>query len=118
MKYATIIAATSAALLVACGQSEPEVAADPITQALVGKTLTSGAAVIQLQEFNKMVGRAGPNGDVLLDGAWEIREGQFCRTLTQPPQLAGTECQDVTLDGDTVTFATSRGDQTYIIADS
>ncbi len=116
----TIALVAAAGLLAACGgtTSAPPAPSDPVTQALVGKTLTSGNAKITLQEYNKMVGVGGPFGAVPIDGAWEIRDGQFCRTLTAPPQLAGTECQDVVIEGDTVTFTTSRGAQTYIIADS
>ena len=121
MKTITSALIASAVLLAACADSTPTpppTPTDPVTAALVGKTLTSGSAKLQLQEGNKMVGRAGPNGDVPIAGAWEIRDGKFCRTLTSPPQLAGTECQGVVIDGETATFSTPRGVQRYIIADS
>ena len=120
MKKLSIVLVSSAVLLAACGYRTPTPTApqDPITQALVGKTLTSPGSKIQLQEFNKMVGTAGPNGNEIIDGAWEIRNGEFCRTLTSPAQLAGTECQDITIDGDTATIVGRNGPVTYIIADS
>lgn len=110
----------SAVVLSACGGT-PEPApmpADPLTQQLVGKTLTNQNTKIQLQEFNRMIGRSGPAGDVIIDGFWEVREGRFCRTLTLPEQIAGTECQDVTIEGETATFQTSSGPVSYILADS
>jgi hypothetical protein len=116
------IAVFSASLLLAgCGNSIPDPAPmplDPLTQQLVGKTLTNESTKVQLQEFNKLSGRTGPNSDIVIDGAWQVRRGQFCRTITAPEQIAGTECQDVVIDGQTATFKTSRGDQTFIISDS
>ncbi|MGA9434656.1 MAG: hypothetical protein WBV62_10525 [Roseobacter sp.] len=65
-----------------------------------------------------MVGAAGPNGNEITDGAWEIRNGKCCCTLTTPAQLAGTECQDITIDGETATIVGRNGPVNYIIADS
>lgn len=116
-----VILVSSTALLAGCsdGISDPvDMPNDPLTQQLVGKTLTNQSTKIQLQEGNMMTGRTGPSNEVAIDGTWQIREGRFCRTLTSPPQLAGTECQDISIDGDTVTFDTPRGQQTYIISES
>jgi hypothetical protein len=33
-------------------------------------------------------------------GAWTVRNERFCRTITQPARLVGTECQDVTFNDD------------------
>jgi len=121
MKKLSIALIASAALLTACGDrySDPApMPLDPISQQLVGKKLTSTGMVLQLQEFNKMAGRAGPNGDVLIDGAWEIRQGKFCRTITAPAQMIGTECQDISIDGDTATLVGRDGPTTFIIEDS
>lgn len=121
MKKLLIASIASATLLAACGDtmtsSAPD-SMDPITAQLVGKRLTSTGMTLQLQEGNRMAGRAGPNGDVLLDGFWEIREGQFCRTVTAPAQMAGTECQDITIDGETATLVGRDGPTTFIIEDS
>lgn len=34
-------------------------------------------------------------GDVT--GTWEIRNGQWCRTIAEPMELSGTQCQEMTL---------------------
>ena len=121
MKKLSIIFAASAALLTACGDRTPAPAPmplDPISQQLVGKRLSSTGMILQLQEGNRMAGRAGPSGDVLIDGAWQIREGRFCRTITAPSQMAGTECGDISVDGNTATIAGRDGPTTFIIEDS
>ena len=64
MKKLSIALIASATMLAACGDrySDPApMPLDPISQQLVGKKLTSTGMVLQLQEFNKMAGRAGPN---------------------------------------------------------
>ncbi|WP_170606151.1 hypothetical protein [Ruegeria arenilitoris] len=96
----------------------PDAAQDPLAVALTGKVLTRGNTEVRVMENKKLVGTTGPNGEVIISGAWEVREGQFCRTLLSPPWLGGTECQDVTIEGDTATFSTSRGEITYAISDS
>lgn len=121
MKNLSIALVACCSLLAACGDrySDPApMPLDPISQQLVGKKLTSTGMVLQLQEFNKMAGRAGPNGDVLIDGAWEIRQGKFCRTITAPAQMIGTECQDISIEGDTATLVGRDGPTTFIIEDS
>lgn len=93
--------------------------ADVLTQQLVNKTLTSTGSTISLLEGNRLIGRAGPgNQSVNIAGAWQIREGRFCRTLTEPSQLAGTECQDISIDGDSVTIDGVNGPVTYIMSDT
>ncbi len=91
---------------------------DPITQQLVGKRLSSTGMTLQLQEGNRMVGSAGPSGNVKIDGAWEIRDGRFCRTITAPAQMVGTECQDISIEGETATLVGRDGPTTFIIEDS
>ena len=122
MKQIAAALFASAVVLSACGGGSPEPApmpADPITQQLVGKTLTGTGLKMQLQEGNRMVGRAGVGtSTVPIDGAWEIREGRFCRTLSAPSQLAGTECQDISIEGETATIAGRNGPTTFIISDS
>lgn len=121
MKNLSIVLVACGSLLTACGDrySDPApMPLDPISQQLVGKKLTSTGMILQLQEGNSMVGSAGPNGDVKIDGAWQIREGQFCRTITAPTQMAGTECQDISIDGETATLMGRDGPTTFIIEDS
>ncbi len=121
MKKLSLSLVACCSMLAACGDSYSDPAPmplDPVSQQLVGKRLTSTGMTLQLQEFNKMTGRAGPSGNVLIDGAWQIREGRFCRTITAPAQMAGTECQDISIDGNTATLAGRDGPTTFIIEDS
>lgn len=41
------------------------------------------------------------------EGAWDIRDGKWCRTIKEPASFAGTECQAITL-GDSVITITGR----------
>ncbi|MCV6585144.1 MAG: hypothetical protein OIF47_06380 [Marinibacterium sp.] len=96
----TLGAVACALVLAAC--DIPTAAVDPLNAALSGKTLTSGSTTIML----------GSDGTISGDGVagtWEIRDGKFCRTLTQPESLQGSECQTVTLDGDKATFQSPTG---------
>ncbi|GAA3853528.1 hypothetical protein [Celeribacter arenosi] len=45
-----------------------------------------------------MSGTVGP--DQTLAGVWDVRGGQWCRTLSAPPAFVGTACQNATLNGD------------------
>ena len=89
---------------------------DPITAAISGKTLSSANSKIRLATSGQLTGTAGPNGDVRLAGAWTVRDGQWCRTLNEPTQIAGTECQAATLGDGTITIGLN-GPVTYIISD-
>ena len=68
--------------------------------------------------MEKVIGKQVVYGDVLIDGAWEIRQGKFCRTITAPAQMIGTECQNISIDGDTATLTGRDGPTTFIIEDS
>jgi hypothetical protein len=121
MKKLFIGLAAAGSLLAACDTMAPTPASsgaqDPITAALVNKTLRSTNTTLRTNEGNRLRGLSGPSGTIPISGAWEIRNGQFCRTLTDPPQMAGTECNDITIDGETATISGPRGTETYIISD-
>lgn len=74
-----------------------------LTAALSGKTLVNAKGNIEVGSDGSLRGRN-------VEGTWEVRDGKWCRTLTKPERFAGTACQKVQLDGDTVTFV--RGDGT------
>jgi uncharacterized lipoprotein YajG len=42
-------------------------------------------------------------------GTYVVENGQFCRTVITPEKWAGTQCQDVVVDGDKVTFVRPDG---------
>ena len=120
MKRFSVVLCASVLALTACSQSDPvpQTSQDPITEQLVGKRLVGPGLTLRLLEGNQLAGRAGTGNQVSIDGAWEIREGRFCRTISQPSQLAGTECQDITIDGETATLVGRDGPQTFIIEDN
>lgn len=97
-------------VLSACNQTMNSTAvnpeADPITQAISGKRLVADRGdFIDVNANGILTGMVGPDQSNRLAGAWEIRNGQWCRTLTEPAALAGTSCQDASLNGDgTVTI--------------
>jgi hypothetical protein len=87
---------------------------DPLTAQLSGKTLTNENGTIVLGADGSMSG-AIPAGEVA--GAWTVRNGQYCRTLTAPARFAGTLCQEVRFNDDTVTFVGGvSGDSTYTMS--
>jgi hypothetical protein len=83
---------------------------DEMSAALAGRTLTAGPTVISLGEGGRM---SGSVGDDALDGDWSISDGRFCRTITEPARMAGTECQRLEINGGKATITTRRGSQVY-----
>jgi hypothetical protein len=84
-----------------------------LTSALSGRTLVNDVGTITLGADGRMTGavRGAP-----FAGAWVERNGQFCRTITQPARLVGTECQDVTFNGDgTITIDGVNGPVTWTL---
>lgn len=87
--------------------------ADPITEALSGKILVAPGQEITAHADGRLIGKVGQNLDTDLVGAWEIRDGQWCRTLTEPAAAAGTACQDITLGDGVVTIVGGNGPIEY-----
>jgi hypothetical protein len=81
---------------------------------LSGRTLSNDNGEINLGTDGRMSGtvRGAP-----LAGAWTVRNKQFCRTITQPARVAGTECQDVTFNDDgTITIDGVNGPVTWALS--
>ncbi len=74
----------------------------PLYAALAGQTLENRAVSFHLHENGTLSGTG-------VKGTWEVKDGKFCRTLSQPASLAGSDCQAVLFDGDLVTFFRSNG---------
>ncbi len=74
----------------------------PAWLSIVGKPLTNGDTTVTIGADGTVTGGG-------FEGVWEERDGKYCRTLTQPAQYAGTECQTVVLNGDQVTFESPQG---------
>jgi hypothetical protein len=115
----SIIGAISALSLAGCVPASDEAmataeASPSLTAALSGRTLTSGSTEIVLGADGSLSGMAGT---AALSGTWTETNGQFCRTLTAPSRLVGTQCQDVTFNGDgTLTIDGVNGPVTYTIS--
>jgi hypothetical protein len=102
--------------LAACQANTTASEVDPLTAAVSGKTLVSEGGEFQVGSNGALSGAIGPNRDTAVAGAWAIRDGQWCRTLTEPARLAGTACQAMTLNGDgTVTIDGVNGPVVYAI---
>lgn len=86
---------TEAAPMAEAAPVEASMTIDPITQAISGKRLVAPRGdFIDVGADGRVTGMVGPDQSVALSGIWEIRNGQWCRTLTAPASLAGTACQD------------------------
>lgn len=81
--------------------------AQNLTEALAGKTLTSGNNSLVLSKDGRLTGVLG--GKDKLVGAWTIRDGKYCRTISEPKRFEGTACQSVKIDGKVVTFIRADG---------
>lgn len=114
MRTVLISAFFAASVLAGCVDStapaDTAMATDPLYTALAGQSFSRGDFTIT---FNTNGRLTGENPSVV--GRWEIKDGQFCRTITEPAQIAGSECQNVTIDGDSYTFSGSSGDRTYTL---
>ncbi|SDO61703.1 hypothetical protein SAMN05216196_10790 [Lutimaribacter pacificus] len=96
-------------LTTACVQATTEM--DPLTAAISGKSIVAGSgAVVNVAPNGSLTGTL-PNGTEL-EGAWTVRDGDFCRTLTAPDNLAGTKCQEAELGDGTVTLTDADGTST------
>ena len=95
-------------LLAACMDAEPEDSLDPITRAISGKTLSADGNAITMEADGSLVGTL--SGGTAVKGAWEVRDGDLCRTLVEPENLVGTECQKAVL-GDGVITITGLGNR-------
>lgn len=89
--------------------------ADPITDALAGKTLVAPGQEITAQPDGRLTGKVGKNLDVDLEGTWEIKDGKWCRTLSKPKGAAGSACQDLSIGDGTVTIVGTRGPVEYVL---
>jgi hypothetical protein len=111
-----LIAACTALLLGAWPAITTASSIDELTAAVSGKTLITETSEIQVGSDGALTGKVGQNLDTELSGTWEIRDGQWCRTITAPARLAGSACQAMTLNNDgTVTIDGANGPIVYTV---
>jgi len=105
MKRFALIAAIGFSLA-ACetttDSSATQSATAPAWLSVVGKTLVNGETTVVLNRNGTLVGTG-------IEGVWEERDGKYCRTLTKPERLAGTECQVATVNGNEISFDNQKG---------
>ncbi len=85
---------------------------DAVMKALSGKTIVSPTAEFKLRKNGRLTGKAG---SLKFKGSWTVRDGDFCRTLTEPKQWAGTECQPTKLGDGTVSITGRNGTNVWKI---
>ncbi|MEM9212532.1 MAG: hypothetical protein AAGA63_13700 [Pseudomonadota bacterium] len=73
---------------------------------ILGKKLYGDDLVLTVKKNGKITGKW--KGDTL-KGAWEIRDGDFCRTMSVNGQELGTSCQAVQLVEGGVKFSDVKG---------
>ena len=110
----TIGTVMAACVLAGCAATGSVETMGPVETRLSGKTLVSdGGWSLMLQPGGVLSGSEADGSPVL--GTWEERGGQFCRTLVEPKDWAGTACQDVVFSDDgTVTFIRADGSQSVL----
>lgn len=112
----TASATVAFALLVsACVETTSTTGAssDPITQAISGKTIVSENAQFTMGTNGSLNGET--SGGTTFKGAWTVRDGQFCRTISEPASFVGTECQKAELGDGTITITGRNGPIVYSI---
>ncbi|MFD0980941.1 hypothetical protein [Tropicimonas aquimaris] len=80
--------------------------AEGLQDILSGKTLTSpkGRTVYVLGSDGRLSGTIAKEAVV---GIWDIRNGQWCRSISEPAVHAGDACRTVAVDGQNVTLISS-----------
>ena len=75
---------------------------------VAGKTLTgSDKSKFEISADGALTGVTG-KGDALA-GTWEVKDGDWCRTIKEPARLAGSACQAASIKGSTLTLIRDDG---------
>ena len=108
MHFKTFCFAVTGIVLVGCMETTSEVETDPLKSRLSGMTAVHEAGTtITLHPDGRVTGQTAGGSEIA--GAWDVRNGQYCRTLSSPEQIAGTSCQDVVFEGKQVSFIRADG---------
>lgn len=113
MRIPLVLAAVALAGCTAADTGLTPASNDPLFLALAGKTLT----LTDDPQIQVMLGADGTMTG-FATGTWTATDGAYCRTLTAPESMTGTECPLTELEGDEVTFTSSTGKSTWAIGDS
>ena len=74
---------------------------------MAGKTLTLKKSTFVIGADGTMTGKTDRGETVT--GTWEVEGGKWCRTITEPPRLAGSACQTASIKGKTFTITRDDG---------
>lgn len=79
---------------------------DPVTRAVSGNTLVHGDVAINVGTDGTLDGTT-PGGE--FSGTWIVQNGQWCDTIIEPADMAGTTCMNVELGDSELTFINEDG---------
>ena len=77
-----------------------------------GKTLRLTGIRVQVTPAGEITGRAFGRG---VKGAWQWRDGYFCRSLYWGSRDLGPNCQEVRAEGSKIRFTSDRGQGQYAV---
>ena len=87
-----------------------------IAAEFAGKNLSGNGVDMNIKSDGTFNGKVGKNLDQDFAGTWKISDGRWCRTITKPERFKGSDCQNLTLNGDgTVTIDGRRGPAKYAL---
>jgi hypothetical protein len=104
--------------LAACAVAPTQAVSADLETALSGKTIVSEGSSFTINADGSLTGSmTGADGAPATQfvGSWEIVDGQWCRSFTEPAKFAGRACQEATLGDGTVTIVGERGPRTWAI---
>lgn len=106
-----------AVLAISIGLTGSAVADDnSIAAEFAGKNLSGNGVDMNINADGSFTGKVGQKLDQDFAGTWKISDGRWCRTITKPDRFKGSECQDLTMNGDgTVTIVGRRGPAKYTL---
>lgn len=116
MKITVACFAFAATLVLSgCMQDGATTAAPSAEEAAIsGRTLVHDTNTVTINPNGTFAGRLSDGSDMA--GTWQIRDGKWCRTLSAPARLAGSACQDLSIEGNQATFTRADGSSiTYSI---
>ena len=101
------LAAAAGLALAACdGMMAGQPTMDPITRAVSGNTLTRGDVAITVNTDGTLEGTT-PAGE--FSGTWTVQGEQWCDTIVEPADMAGTTCLNVDIGDGEITFINPDG---------
>ncbi|GAA6198995.1 hypothetical protein NBRC116599_02190 [Aquicoccus sp. SU-CL01552] len=81
---------------------------DPLKSRLSGMNgVHETGTTITLHPNGRVTGQTAGGDEIA--GAWDVRNKQYCRTISSPETIAGTSCQDVVFEGRQVSFINADG---------